>query len=166
MTLTCLRRETGHIKFTWKRVMKLPGITFHPSITIFTQYWRFGVPHRDHPEHELKFCGSQLHQPSSHRLFLLSFLAPEGILCGDSRVRSRRGGRECFYAQEPDSSGRLRWVRPGPGRWVCRCTALRLGGVNLVAPPGRRSRTDFVDVPVVAADHLEIKAQFNCTLDR
>ncbi len=71
----------------------------------------------------------------------------------------------CYFEQEPDHQGKLRWVMPGKNYADrCSCTQIRRGGVNL----GRHTQLDddggreFSDNPLFTQDQESIQQYFNC----
>ena len=59
----------------------------------------------------------------------------------------------CYAGNEPDSSGKMRWVLPY--RNPCDCTEIRLGGVNMQAPQ-RPFQPRYLNSFVITDDIKEI----------
>ncbi|XP_033628169.1 fibrinogen-like protein 1 [Asterias rubens] len=68
----------------------------------------------------------------------------------------------CYYGNEPDPShgNKLRWVLPV--RDPCRCTVIRIGGMNSVTPK-RAFQPKYEDQPFTTKDVTEIRKKFNCS---
>ncbi|XP_071789493.1 uncharacterized protein [Asterias amurensis] len=74
--------------------------------------------------------------------------------------------RVCYYGQEVDDRGHLRWLMPCKDyARRCSCTQIRPGGVSLA---GRHSHLDedggqeFTDKPLFTRDQQSIHQYFNC----
>ncbi|XP_071790814.1 techylectin-5A-like [Asterias amurensis] len=68
----------------------------------------------------------------------------------------------CHYGNEPDPShgNKLRWVLPV--RDPCRCTVIRLGGMNSMTPK-RAFQPKYEDQPFTTKEVTEIRKKFNCS---
>ena len=67
----------------------------------------------------------------------------------------------CYFDQEPDQRGKLRWVMPGKLEDLCSCTTLRPGGVNKNML-NRPYEPKYTDRPLFTDSQKEIRDYFNC----
>lgn len=69
--------------------------------------------------------------------------------------------KTCYFEQEPDHEGKLRWVMPGSQQERCSCAVLLPGGVNMTEPK-RSYEPYYTDQPLFTDDVEEIHDYFEC----
>ena len=73
--------------------------------------------------------------------------------------------KKCYFEQEPDHEGKLRWVMPLSQQERCSCTVILPGGVNRRAPK-RPYEPYYTDQPLFTDDVEEIHDYFDCHEER